>query len=91
MIGGCSPQNPPVPANTNETGGDPLDAIFSKLRANSDTAAPENEIAESIESDDINVTWTITLKDGWTFHDGSPITANSFVDAWNWGALGEKR
>jgi oligopeptide transport system substrate-binding protein len=90
VIGGCSPQNPLVPANTNETcGGDPLDAIFSKLvKYNSDTAAPENEIAESIESDD-NVTWTITLKDGWTFHDGSPVTANSFVDAWNWAALGE--
>ncbi len=90
VIGGCSPQNPLVPANTNETcGGDPLDAIFSKLvKYNSDTAAPENEIAESIESDD-NITWTITLKDGWTFHDGTPITSNSFVDAWNWAALGE--
>ncbi|HEX6578630.1 MAG TPA: ABC transporter substrate-binding protein [Jiangellaceae bacterium] len=90
VIGGCSPENPLVPANTNETcGGDPLDAVFSKLvRYNSDTAAPENEIAESIESDD-NITWTVTLKDGWTFHDGSPITANSFVDAWNWAALGE--
>ena len=89
VIGGCNPQNPLVPANTNETcGGDPMDAIFSKLvRYNPDTAAPENEIAESIESED-NITWTVKLKDGWTFHDGSPITASSFVDAWNWGAYG---
>ncbi|HEX2361098.1 MAG TPA: ABC transporter substrate-binding protein [Jiangellaceae bacterium] len=89
VIGGCQPQNPLVPANTNETcGGDPLDAVFSKLvRYNPDTAAPELEIAESIESED-NITWTVKLKDGWTFHDGTPITAQSFVDAWNWGAYG---
>jgi oligopeptide transport system substrate-binding protein len=89
VIRGCQPQNPLVPANTNETcGGDPLDAVFSKLvRYNPDTAAPELEIAESIESED-NITWTVTLNDGWTFHDGTPITAQSFVDAWNWGAYG---
>jgi oligopeptide transport system substrate-binding protein len=89
VIGGCQPQNPLVPANTNETcGGDPLDAVFSKLvRYNPDTAAPELEIAESIESED-NITWTVKLNDGWTFHDGTPITAQSFVDAWNWGAYG---
>ncbi|HWC68994.1 MAG TPA: ABC transporter substrate-binding protein, partial [Acidimicrobiales bacterium] len=42
-------------------------------------------MAESIESDDQRV-WTITLKDGWTFHDGEPVTAESFVNAWNWTA-----
>jgi oligopeptide transport system substrate-binding protein len=89
VIGGCQPQNPLVPANTNETcGGDPLDAVFSKLvRYNPDTAAPELEIAESIETED-NINWTVTLNDGWTFHDGTPVTAQSFVDAWNWGAYG---
>ncbi|HEX6579152.1 MAG TPA: ABC transporter substrate-binding protein, partial [Jiangellaceae bacterium] len=91
VISGCNPQNPLIPANTNETcGGNPQQqGIFSMLvRYDPDTAAPEMEIAESIESDD-NITWTVTLKDGWTFHDGSPITANSFVDAWNFSALGE--
>ena len=89
VIGGCQPQNPLMPANTNEVcGGDPLDAIFSKLvRYNPDTAAPELEIAESIESED-NITWTVTLKDGWTFHDGTPVTAESFVNAWNYSAYG---
>lgn len=88
-IDGCTPQNPLVPGNTNEVcGGDVLDAIFSKLvRYNPDTAEPENDIAESIESED-NTNWTITLKDGWTFHDGTPVTAQSFVDAWNWVAYG---
>ncbi len=91
VIGGCNPQNPLIPANTNEAcGGDPQqEAIFSMLvRYNPDTAAPENEIAESIESDD-NITWTVKLREGWTFHDGTPITSGSFVDAWNWSARGE--
>jgi oligopeptide transport system substrate-binding protein len=88
-IRGCNPQSPLIPASTNEVcGGDPLDAVFSKLvKYDAETAAPSNEIAESIESTD-NQTWTITIEEGWTFHDGSPITADSFVKAWNWGAYG---
>ena len=43
-------------------------------------------VAESIESEDAT-TWTVTLKDGWTFHDGTPVTAESFVNAWNYTAL----
>ena len=43
--------------------------------------------AESVESED-NVTWTVTLKDGWTFHDGTPVTAQSYVDSWNAVAYG---
>ncbi|NIJ06123.1 peptide ABC transporter substrate-binding protein [Frigoribacterium faeni] len=49
----------------------------------------DNEItyvqAESVESDD-NVTWTVSLRDGWTFQDDSPVTAQSYVDAWNYTA-----
>ncbi|MCF2573529.1 peptide ABC transporter substrate-binding protein [Brevibacterium sp. UCMA 11754] len=43
--------------------------------------------AKSIESDD-SVTWTITLRDGWTFHDGTPVTAQSYIDSWNAAAYG---
>jgi oligopeptide transport system substrate-binding protein len=90
VIGGCQPQNLLVPANTVETcGGNPLDWVFSKLMTyDPDTAEATYDIAESIESED-NVTWTVTLKDGWTFHDGTPITAESFVNAWNFSARGE--
>ncbi|SEF18685.1 oligopeptide transport system substrate-binding protein [Jiangella alba] len=38
--------------------------------------------AESVESDD-QIHWTITLRDGWTFHDGTPVTAQDYVDSWN--------
>lgn len=43
--------------------------------------------AESVESDD-QKTWTITLRDGWTFHDGTPVTAQAYVDSWNTVAYG---
>ena len=49
-------------------------------------AAPTPEVAQSIETTD-NVNYRIILKPGWTFTDGSPVTAHSFVDAWNYGAL----
>jgi len=46
-----------------------------------------NATAESIESDD-NKVWTITLKEGWTMHNGEPLVAQNYVDAWNYGAYG---
>ena len=47
---------------------------------------PTPEVAQSIETTD-NVNYRIVLKPGWKFTDGSPVTAHSFVDAWNYGAL----
>ena len=47
-----------------------------------------NGHAESMTSDDGGKTWTIVLKPGWTFHDGTPVTAESYVKAWNYGADG---
>lgn len=83
----CNPENALIPGRTAEScGGQVVDQLFSKLvRYNPETAEPVYEIAESIETED-NQTWTITLKDGWTFHNGEPITAQSFVNAWNWTA-----
>ncbi|WP_370947670.1 ABC transporter substrate-binding protein [Amycolatopsis sp. cg5] len=37
--------------------------------------------AESVTSDD-QVTWTVKLRPG-TFHDGTPVTAKSYVDTWD--------
>jgi oligopeptide transport system substrate-binding protein len=83
------PENPLIPASTNEVGGgDILDQIFRGLvRYNPDTAAPELSMAESITSTD-NTVWKIKLKPGQTFQDGTPVDADSFVNAWNWGAYG---
>jgi oligopeptide transport system substrate-binding protein len=45
-------------------------------------SAPRDAVAASITSKDAT-TFRITLRPGWTFHDGTPVTARSFVDAWN--------
>jgi len=88
-VAGCTPQNPFVPANTNETcGGDPLDAVLAKLvHYNPDNAAPENDIAESIDTTD-NQNFTVKIKKGYKFSDGTEIKAKNFVDAWNWNRYG---
>jgi oligopeptide transport system substrate-binding protein len=91
-IYGCDPEQSFIPTNTAEPcGGNPMDQIFEGLvRYDPETAAPENAVASDISSDD-NVTWHITIDEGWKFHDGTDVTAESFVRAWNWGAYGPNR
>src|SRR5829696_344001 len=88
VVAGCTPENPLIPGNTSETcGGDIIDAMTSKLvRYNTENAAPENDIAESIETTD-NKLFTVKLKP-YKFHDGTDVKAKNFVDAWNYTAYG---
>ncbi|MEU5093207.1 ABC transporter substrate-binding protein [Streptomyces sp. NPDC020996] len=81
------PQNPLEPANTNEVqGGKVLDMIFRGLkRYDPRTGEAKDMLADSIRTPDSR-TFTITVKDGWRFSNGEPVTARSFVDAWNYGA-----
>lgn len=84
---GTNPQNPLIPTATNEVGGgDPLRNLFVGLVAYNTDGSVTNEIAESIEGDEESKVWTVKLKDGETFTDGSKVTAESFVRAWNFGA-----
>jgi ABC-type transport system substrate-binding protein len=62
-------------------------AVWSSLTWVDDAGEVTMLAAESVESDDAT-TWTITLKDGWTFQDGTPVTAQSYVDSWNAVAYG---
>ncbi|MEU8568270.1 ABC transporter substrate-binding protein [Streptomyces pathocidini] len=82
------PQNPLEPANTNEVqGGKVLSMIFRGLKEyDPKTGEAKDMLAERIESDD-SQNYTVTVKDGWTFSNGEKVTARSFVDAWNYGAL----
>ncbi|MER5471662.1 ABC transporter substrate-binding protein [Streptomyces sp. NPDC002935] len=81
------PQNPLEPANTNEVqGGKVLDMIFRGLkRYDAKTGAAEDMLAEKIDTSD-SQNFTITVKSGWKFSNGEAVTAQSFVDAWNYGA-----
>ncbi|MEU0477216.1 ABC transporter substrate-binding protein [Streptomyces olivaceus] len=81
------PQNPLEPANTNEVqGGKVLDMIFRGLKKyDPESGEAQNMLAEKIETSD-SQNFTVTVKDGWTFSNGEKVTAQSFVDAWNYGA-----
>ena len=80
------PQNGLLPANTNEVGGGRvMDLLFTGLVSYDASGAPVNELAESIETKDAK-TYTIKIKSGQKFSNGEPVTAKSFVDAWNFGA-----
>ncbi len=81
------------PSNVTESEGNAvLEALYSPL-VDLDLETSEavwgddapNAVAADVTSDD-QQTWTITLKEGWTFHDGTPVTAQSYVDTWNTGA-----
>jgi ABC-type transport system substrate-binding protein len=78
------------PTNSNESNGIAvLRALFSPLvQFDAETNEPFNLVAESITSTDGGQTWTVAIAPGWTFHNGEPVTAASFVNAWNYGADG---
>lgn len=83
------PQRPLVPGNTTETeGGKVIGAVWTPLVTFDERSrtVTYDGAAESVSSPD-NLLWTIRLKPGWTFHDGTPVTAQSYVRAWNYTAL----
>lgn len=80
----CEPQYL-VPGNSTEVcGSKVLEQLFTGLTAiDYENIEVVPGVAESWESDD-NITWTFELNEDWTFHNGDPITAQTFVDTWNW-------
>ncbi len=84
---GSEPQNPLIPANTNETGGGKiLDLIFAGLVYYDAKGATHMDMAESIEPNEDATLWTIKLKQGQKFADGTEVKAKNFVEAWKMGA-----
>ncbi|MDN8624252.1 MULTISPECIES: peptide ABC transporter substrate-binding protein [Corynebacterium] len=84
------PQNGLITTDTNENnGGQVLDLLYRGLVAYDEDGKPRNEVASNIEANSDNTQFTVQLEDGWTFTDGTPVTADSFIDAWNYGAAGK--
>lgn len=91
---GCEPRSLlPALADT-PCGGQVVAGLFSQLVAldpEDGTARWGNEaegaVAAEVESIDAR-RWEVELKPDWEFHDGSEVTASSFVDAWNFAAHG---
>ena len=87
---GSEPQHPLIPTNTNEVGGgDILLYLFSGLIRYDNDGKMVLAHAKSIKANSNSTKFTITLKPGWTFSNGEPVTAQSYVDAWNYGACGK--
>ncbi|MFI7409010.1 ABC transporter substrate-binding protein [Streptomyces sp. NPDC049627] len=85
------PQNPLQPANTMESNGSIVTrALFSTLVDYDKSGKIVMVNAESVDTKD-NKTFTVKLKQGWKFHDGTPVTAESYVKAWNWAANPENK
>ncbi|MFC0007024.1 peptide ABC transporter substrate-binding protein [Micromonospora siamensis] len=87
VINGVQPENPLVPSNTTETGGGKVvDWLWTGLvEYPNNGGAPQNAVAESIDTSDSKV-FKIKIKENTKFHDGTPVKAKNFVDAWNWAA-----
>ena len=84
---GCENQNPLIPGDTGESCGHDVVELFTStlFRYNPETSQPENDLAESVETED-NQNFTVKIKPDVKFHDGTPVTAESFVKAWNFTA-----
>lgn len=84
---GSEPQNLLLPANTNEVGGGRvIDNINAGLVYYTQDALPKLDLAQSITPNQDNTVWTIKIKPGKVFSDGTPINADSFIKTWNWDA-----
>lgn len=85
-LNGSEPQKPLIPTDTNEAGGRRIvDAVFAGLLTYSADGRPVNDVAESITTDD-SQHFVVTIAGDRVFSNGEPVTARSFVDAWNFGA-----
>ncbi len=82
------PQNPLQPANAKESQGSRvLRTLFSGLVDYEPGTGKLSYInAESVTPNADSSVWTVKLKPGWKFHDGTPVTSKSYVDSWNWSA-----
>jgi peptide/nickel transport system substrate-binding protein/oligopeptide transport system substrate-binding protein len=86
-IGISEPKNLIPTSCVEEMGHTVLHALFTGLVRWNEKLEPVEVAAESVSSPD-NKVWTIKLKAGWTFHNGEPVTADSYINAWNAGAWG---
>ncbi|TDD96068.1 peptide ABC transporter substrate-binding protein [Actinomadura rubrisoli] len=77
-----------VPGNTTSSYSfDVLSGLFDNLVGLTRDGKTVNLAAESVTTKDQKV-WTVKVRPGQRFHNGEPVTAGSFADAWNTAAYG---
>ncbi|HEX3300812.1 MAG TPA: ABC transporter substrate-binding protein [Actinomycetota bacterium] len=79
-----------IPQNDYESAGtQAFQALWTRLvDFDPTTYKPVPAQADSITQSSDGLTYDIKIKSGWTFHNGEPVTAQSYVDAWNYAAYG---
>lgn len=75
-----------VPGNTNDYGVKVIGAIFSGLVRYDAQGRTHYEVAKDIKANQDATEFTITIKDGWKFTNGEPVTSESFAKAWSFTA-----
>ena len=83
----CEPERLLSQTSTEVCGSQVLEELFTGLVAYDPETSEivDGGMATSITSED-QLTWTIELEEGWLFHNGEEVTADNFVNAWNWMA-----
>jgi ABC-type oligopeptide transport system substrate-binding subunit len=77
-----------LPSSTvDPNGAQVVAALWTPLVTFDPGGRPVMAAAESITSSDRKV-WTITLKSGWTFHNGESVTSDNYIRAWNNASYG---
>ena len=75
-------------ATTNYTIRNSSYLIYDVLFALDENFEVQPQMAESVDVSDDDLVYTITLRDGLTFHDGSPVTAEDAVASLQrWGKV----
>ncbi|MGO9658283.1 MAG: ABC transporter substrate-binding protein [Acidimicrobiales bacterium] len=77
-----------VPGQNEGAALDELNALFAQLTKFNAQGKLTYVQAQSVTSSDGAKVWTIKIKPGWTFQDGEPVTAQSYINAWNATAYG---
>jgi oligopeptide transport system substrate-binding protein len=77
-----------VPGQDEGAALDEQNALFAQLTKFNPQGQLKYVQAQSISSSDGATVWTIKIKPGWTFQDGEPVTAQSYINAWNATAYG---
>src|SRR3954471_10300852 len=86
-VANCEPATSLIPSNNYEgCGTQVFEVLWEPLMAFDENNNLIPDQADSVTPSSDGLTYTIKLKSGWTFHDGTPVDAQSFVDAWNYTA-----
>jgi oligopeptide transport system substrate-binding protein len=77
-----------VPGQDDGIAADELNALFAPLTKFNAANHLTYVQASSVVPNATATVWTVTIRPGWKFQDGEPVTAQSYASAWNATAYG---